>query len=114
MTSKLIKASLLLFVSILFLTACSSNNTSESSTPNSDKTSLNTQLTEKIDSKQKYIVIEQKYNTLLANENEHQSFIEKQADFMSSKGYEMKHQNITSTRTGNISEIILTFELKDQ
>ena len=112
MTSKLIKASLLLFVSILFLTACSYNNTSESVSSNSDETSLNTQLTEKIDTKQKYIVIEQKYESIA--KNDHQSFIEKQADFMSSKGYELKHQSIAFTRMGNISEIILTFEYKGQ
>lgn len=113
MTSKLIKASLLLFVSILFLTACSSHNTSESSTPTSE-TNQQSSLDQKIENKQKYIIITKEYNIIVTDTNGHQTFIEKQANFMSSKGYELKDQSIAFSRTGTISEIILTFELKDQ
>ena len=100
--TKLIKISLILLTSILFLTACSFNDLIEPAT--TSETKQKSDLDEKINHKQKYIVIQQDYDLN----------IEEKANFMNSKNYELKHQNISFTDFGNVKTIILTFEYKGQ
>lgn len=108
--SKPIKVIITLLTTLLFLTACSSSsNTSENSTPTEDN--LNSTLKEKINKKQKYIVIQQsKYFGL--SKNKIQNYIEDVANYMYSNNYELKLQNTTFPDNGVPYQIILTFEYK--
>ena len=110
-----LKTALILLISILFLTACSSNDTAHLVEPqsNTKQTSSDDSLVDKINHKQKYIVIKQTNDGLLSRNNP-QTFIEEQSNFMDSKGYELKQQNITFDRYGGFENIVLTFEYKGQ
>lgn len=107
--SKTIKYSLLLLTSILFLAACDSNTSSEASENKQDTT-----LENKINNKQKYIVL-QKYIYDGSHRTEKtEKFIEEKANFMYSKNYTLIQQNITSDKFGDINDVILTFEYKEE
>lgn len=108
--SKPIKVIITLLTTFLFLTACSSSsNTSENSKPTEDN--LNSTLKEKINKKQKYIVIQQsKYFGL--SKNKIQNYIEDVANYMYSNNYELKLQNTTFPDNGVPYQLILTFEYK--
>lgn len=108
--SKPIKVIITLLTTLLFLTACSSSsNTSENSTPTEDK--LNSTLKEKINKKQKYIVIQQSEYFGLSK-NKIQNYIEDVANYMYSNNYELKLQNTTFPDNGIPYQLILTFEYK--
>jgi hypothetical protein len=107
---KPIKVIITLLTTLLFLTACSfSSNTSENSTPTDDK--LNATLKEKINKKQKYIVIQQSEYFGLSK-NKIQNYIEDVANYMYSNNYELKLQNTTFPDNGVPYQLILTFEYK--
>ena len=108
--SKLIKLIITLLTTLLFLTACSSSsNTSENPTTTEDK--LNSTLKEKINNKQQYIVVKKDVDFDLHGDKS-QKYIEETSNYMSSKNYELKHQNITFRDSGILKHIILTFEYK--
>lgn len=108
--SKLIKLIITLLTTLIFLTACSSSsNTSENPTTTEDK--LNSTLKEKINNKQKYIVVKKDVDFDLHGDKS-QKYIEETSNYMSSKNYELKHQNITFRDSGIPKHIILTFEYK--
>lgn len=108
--SKPIKVIITLLTTLLFLTACSSSsNTSENSTPTEDN--LNSTLKEKINKKQKYIVIQQSEYFGLSK-NKIQNYIEDVANYMYSNNYELKLQNTTFPDNGIPYQLILTFEYK--
>lgn len=108
--SKLIKLIITLLTTLIFLTACSSSsNTSENPTTTEDK--LNSTLKEKINNKQQYIVVKKDIDFDLHGDKS-QKYIEETSNYMSSKNYELKHQNITFRDSGIPKHIILTFEYK--
>lgn len=108
--SKLIKLIITLLTTLLFLTACSSSsNTSENPTTTEDK--LNSTLKEKINNKQQYIVVKKDVDFDLHGDKS-QKYIEETSNYMISKNYELKHQNITFRDSGIPKHIILTFEYK--
>ncbi len=108
--SKLIKLIITLLTTLIFLTACSSSsNTSENPTTTEDK--LNSTLKEKINNKQQYIVVKKDVDFDLHGDKS-QKYIEETSNYMSSKNYELKHQNITFRDSGIPKHIILTFEYK--
>lgn len=108
--SKLIKLIITLLTTLLFLTACSSSSdTSENPTTTEDK--LNSTLKEKINNKQQYIVVKKDVDFDLHGDKS-QKYIEETSNYMSSKNYELKHQNITFRDSGIPKHIILTFEYK--
>lgn len=108
--SKLIKLIITLLTTLLFLTACSSSsNTSENPTTTEDK--LNSTLKEKINNKQQYIVVKKDVDFDLHGDKS-QKYIEETSNYMSSKNYKLKHQNITFRDSGIPKHIILTFEYK--
>lgn len=108
--SKQIKLIITLLATLLFLTACSSSsNTSENKT-NKEET-INSTLKEKINKKQKYIIIQQSEYFGLSK-NKIQNYIEDIANYMDSNNYELKHQNITFPDNGIPYQLILTFEYK--
>lgn len=114
--SKLIKYTLLILTSILFLAACDSNNSSENTNWNSktQKETKKSTLEDKINNKQKYIVIQQYIYDGSHNPNKTQKFIEEKSNFMYSKNYLLIQQNITSDKFGDINDAILTFEYKGE
>lgn len=108
--SKLIKLIITLLTTLIFLTACSSlSNTSENPTTTEDK--LNSTLKEKINNKQQYIVVKKDVDFDLHGDKS-QKYIEETSNYMSSKNYELKHQNITFRDSGIPKHIILTFKYK--
>lgn len=108
--SKQIKLIIILLTTLLFLTACSSSsNTSENPTTTEDK--LNSTLKEKINNKQQYIVVKKDVDFDLHGDKS-QKNIEETSNYMSSKNYKLKHQNITFRDSGIPKHIILTFEYK--
>lgn len=108
--SKTIKLIITLLTTLFFLTACSSSsNTSENSTLTENK--LNSTLKEKINKKQKYIVIQQSEYFGLSK-NKIQNYIEDIANYMNSNNYELKLQNTTFSENGVPYQLILTFEYK--
>ena len=108
--SKLIKLIITLLTTLIFLTACSSSsNTSENPTTTEDK--LNSTLKEKINNKQQYIVVKKDVDFDLHGDKS-QKYIEETSNYISSKNYELKHQNITFRDSGIPKHIILTFEYK--
>lgn len=110
-----LKTALIFLTSILFLTACSFNDAAQLIEPqsNTKQTSSDDSLVDKINHKQKYIVIK-KTNDSPLSRNDPQALIEEQGNFMDSKGYELKQQNITFNRYGDFENIILTFKYKGQ
>lgn len=111
--SKPIKLIITVLTTLLFLTACSSKISEDSNSEIKQETK-NSNIEEKINNKQKYIVV-QKYiyeNTTMTNKNETQKYIEDKANFMNSKNYKLIQQNITSDKFGGINYVILTFEYK--
>lgn len=108
--SKQIKLIITLLTTLLFLTAC----TSSPNTPQNQSTkeeTINSTLKEKINKKQKYIVIQQSEYFGLSK-NKIQNYLEDVANYMNSNGYELKHQNTTFSDTGIPYQLILTFEYK--
>lgn len=112
--SKTIKYTLLLLTSILFLAACDSNNSSENTNWNS-KTQTETKestIEDKINNKQKYIVIQQYIYDGSHKPDKTEKFIEEKTNFMYSKNYVLIQQNLTNDKFGDINDVILTFEYK--
>lgn len=103
--SKLIKYTLLLLTSILFLAACDSNKETE-------KEISNNNIENKINNKQKYIVIQQYIYDGSHRPDKTEKFIEEKANFMYSKNYVLIQQNLTNDKFGDINDVILTFEYK--
>lgn len=115
MSNKL-KYALPILASALLLTACSSNDsTTSTSNAEAKQETKTTNLEEKINNKQKYITI-QKYmdEDTISSENKTSDFIEKTSNDMASKQYELKHQDLTFNKYGSIKFIILTFEYKGE
>lgn len=106
---KTIKYSLLLLTSILFLAACDSNTSFEAL-----ETKQDTTLENKINNKQKYIVIQKYIYDGSHRPDKTEKFIEEKANFMYSKNYLLIQQNITSDKFGDINDAILTFEYKEK
>lgn len=104
---KTIKYSLLLLTSILFLAACDSNTSFEAS-----ETKQDTTLENKINNKQKYVVIQKYIYDGNHKPDKTEKFIEEKANFMYSKNYTLIQQNLTSDKYGDINDVILTFEYK--
>ena len=104
MSNKL-KYALLLLTSILFLAACNSNSSSEAS---------ETTLENKINNKQKYVVIQKYIYDGSNGPDKTEKFIEEKANFMYSKNYVLIQQNLTSDRFGDINDVVLTFEYKGE
>lgn len=111
---KLIKYTLLLLTSILVLAACDSNNSSENTNWNSktQKETKESTLDDKINNKQKYIVIQQYIYDGSHKPDKTEKFIEEKANFMYSKNYLLIQQNLTNDKFGDINDVILTFEYK--
>lgn len=112
--SKTIKYTLLLLTSILFLAACDSNNSSENTNWNS-KTQTEIKestIEDKINNKQKYIVIQQYIYDGSHKPDKTEKFIEEKTNFMYSKNYVLIQQNLTNDKFGDINDVILTFEYK--
>lgn len=111
--SKQIKLIITLLTALLFLTACTSSISTSTSASNNTKTQgePNDILTEKINNKQKYIVV-QKINDSGLSTSEIQDYIENVSNNMISKNYELKFQNIIFTEIGTPHRLILTFEYK--
>ena len=116
--SKIIKLTITLITSIIFLTACSTTTSNEESSnwnskPKQESKEQNITLEEKINNKQKYIVIQEYVNeSTLSNKHDTQKYIEEKSNIMNLKKYELIQQNITFTDYGGIQYIILTFEYK--
>ena len=112
--NKYLKTLLLLLFSIIFLTACESNSSFKNTELGSktQDTTNETSLEDKINKKQKYIVIQQYNYDQSQNSKNSQNFIEESSNYMSSKNYELKQQNITFSDIGNTKYTILTFEYK--
>ena len=106
---KLIKYTLLILTSILFLTACDSSTSSEAS-----ETTKETILKNKINNKQKYIVIQQYIYDGSHRPDKTEKFIEEKANFMYSKNYVLIQQNLTNDKFGDINDVVLTFEYKGE
>lgn len=114
--SKIIKFAITLITSIIFLTACSTTSSNEDSNWNSEpKQEVKEQsieLEEKINNKQKYVVIQKYIYDGSHRPDKTEKFIEEKANFMYSKNYTLVQQNITSDKYGDINDVILTFEYK--
>ena len=106
MSNKL-KYALPLLASALLLTACDSNTSSGAS-----ETTQETTLENKINNKQKYVVIQKYIYDGSRGPEKTEKFIEEKANFMYSKNYVLIQQNLTSDRFGDINDVILTFEYK--
>lgn len=115
MSNKL-KYALPILASALLLTACSSNDsTTSTSNAEAKQETKTTNLEEKINNKQKYITIQKYMNEdTISSENKTSDFIEKTSNDMASKHYELKHQDLTFGKYGSIKFIILTFEYKGE
>lgn len=103
--SKLIKHTLLLLTSILLLAACDSNTETKQEIANNN-------IENKINNKQKYIVIQQYIYDGSHKPDKTEKFIEEKANFMYSKNYVLIQQNLTNDKFGDINDIVLTFEYK--
>lgn len=102
---KLIKYTLLLLTSILVLAACDSNTETKQEISNNN-------IENKINNKQKYIVIQQYIYDGSHKPDKTEKFIEEKANFMYSKNYLLIQQNLTNDKFGDINDVILTFEYK--
>lgn len=105
--SKLIKYTLLLLTSILVLAACDSNTETKQEISNNN-------IENKINNKQKYIVIQQYIYDGSHKPDKTEKFIEEKANFMYSKNYVLIQQNLTNDKFGDINDVILTFEYKGE
>jgi len=103
--SKLIKHTLLLLTSILLLAACDSNTETKQEIANNN-------IENKINNKQKYIVIQQYIYDGSHKPDKTEKFIEEKANFMYSKNYVLIQQNLTNDKFGDINDVVLTFEYK--
>lgn len=102
---KLIEYTLLLLMSILFLATCDSNTETKQEISNNN-------IENKINNKQKYIVIQQYIYDGSHKPDKTEKFIEEKANFMYSKNYVLIQQNLTNDKFGDINDVILTFEYK--
>ena len=111
---KTIKYSLLLLTSILFLAACDSSTSFEDSNTSfeASETKQDTTLENKLNNKQKYVVIQKYIYDGNHKPDKTEKFIEEKANFMYSKNYTLIQQNLTSDKYGDINDVILTFEYK--
>lgn len=109
--SKPIKLIITLLTTLLFLTACSQNEQTEESNVETKQEIKELSLKEKINSKQKYVVIQKDVDYDLDG-SKSRKYIEDASNYMNSKNYELKHQNITFRDSGIPKHIILTFEYK--
>ena len=103
--SKLIKYTLLILTSILFLAVCDSNTETKQEISNNN-------IENKINNKQKYIVIQQYIYDGSHRPDKTEKFIEEKVNFMYSKNYILIQQNLTNDKFGDINDVILTFEYK--
>lgn len=109
--SKQFKLIIALLSTLIFLTACSQSEQNEESTVETTREVKQLSLEEKINNKQKYIVVKKDVNYDLHGDKS-QTYIEEVSNYMSSRNYELKHQNITFRDSGTPQHIILTFEYK--
>ena len=109
--SKPIKLIITLLTALLFLTACSQNEQTEESNIETKQDVKELSLEEKINNKQQYIVTKKDVDFDL-NGDKSKKYIEETSNYMSSKNYELKHQNIAFRDSGIPKHIILTFEYK--
>lgn len=109
--SKQIKLIITLLTTLLFLTACSKSEQTGESNVETKQDVKELSLEEKINNKQQYIVI-RKDTDFDLNGDKSQKYIEDASNYMTSKNYELKHQNITFRDSGIPKHIILTFEYK--
>lgn len=113
---KFTKYASLLLLLIMFLTACSSNTSNEEQNWNSQpkQETDNSSIEEKINNKQKYIVLQKDTSDdiIFQNGTVIEKYIEENTNSMYLKNYQLIQQNITSTRLGYPRYIILTFEYK--
>ena len=109
--SKPIKLIITLLTALLFLTACSQNEQTEESNVETKQELKELNLEEKTNNKQQYIVVKKDVDFDLHG-NKSQKYIEETSNYMNSKNYELKHQNITFRDSGIQKHIILTFEYK--
>lgn len=109
--SKQFKLIITLLTALLFLTACTTNTSTSSSTETKLEEQKNSTLKEKINKKQKYIVIQQSEYFGLSK-NKIQNYIEEISNYMDSNNYELKLQNTTFSDNGVPYQLILTFEYK--
>ena len=113
MSNKL-KYALPLLASALFLAACDSNTSFEDSNTSfeASETKQDTTLENKLNNKQKYVVIQKYIYDGNHKPDKTEKFIEEKANFMYSKNYTLIQQNLTSDKYGDINDVILTFEYK--
>lgn len=109
--SKQIKLIITLLTTLLFLTACTPNESTEELTVETTQEVKQLSLEEKINNKQQYIIVKKDVNYDLYGDKS-QKYIEEASNYMSSKNYELKHQNIIFRDSGIPKHIILTFEYK--
>ena len=109
--SNTIRLIITLLTTLLFLTACSQSEQTGESNVETKQDVKELSLEEKINNKQQYIVIRKDVDYDL-NGNKSQKHIEDASNYMTSKNYELKHQNITFRDSGIPKHIILTFEYK--
>lgn len=109
--SKQIKLIITLLTTLLFFTACSQNEKTEESTVETKQELKELNIEKKINNKQQYIVIQKDVNFDL-NGDKSKKYIEESSNYISSKNYELKHQNITFRNSGIPKHLILTFEYK--
>lgn len=109
--SKPIKVIITLLTTLLFLTACSQNEQTDESNVETTQEIKQLNLDEKINNKQQYIVVQKDVNFDLDGRKS-RKYIENTSNYMNSKNYKLKHQNITFRDSGVPKHIILTFEYK--
>lgn len=116
--SRVIKITITLLSTFIFLTACSTTTSNEEPNWNSqakqESKEQNIALEEKINNKQKYIVIHKDISddVVLNDSKEIQKYIEENTNSMYSKNYQLIQQNITFGKLGMPRYVILTFEYK--
>lgn len=109
--SKPIKLIITLLTTLLFLTACTPNESAEESTVETTQEVKELNLEEKINNKQQYIVTHKHFNNDSTGDKS-KKYIEDASNYMIKHKYELKQQNVTFTKYSTPSYIILTFEYK--
>ena len=109
--SKPIKLIITLLTTLLFLTACAPNESTEESNVETTQEAKELSLDEKINNKQQYIVTHKHFNNDSTGDKS-KKYIEDASNYMMKHKYELKQQNVTFTKYSTPSYIILTFEYK--
>ena len=109
--SKQIKLIITLLTTLLFLTACTPNESTDESNNETTQEIKQLNLDEKINNKQQYIVVQKDVNYDIHGDKS-KKYIEEASNYMNFKNYELKHQTITFRDSGIPKHIILTFEYK--